>query len=153
MVTAGAQVYLLRDYPGWSRWLTPLVVGAGLVSAETLVTARLQPRRLARAGLVAAGVAMASLLVAPTTWAAYSVTHTVSAGIPTAGPAAQSTGGTGGGPGRANGVPGGAEGSLSSTRHESVLRWRIEVLSARRHSDHAGRPREERNDAYARRRG
>jgi len=113
VVTAGVQVYLLRDYPAWSRWLTPLIVGTGLVAAATLVMARRHPRRLARASVVAAGVAMASLLVAPTTWAAYSVTHTVSAGIPTAGPSAQTSGGFGGGPiGAAPG--GGPTGSIGS---------------------------------------
>jgi len=111
VATAGAQAYILRDYPAWNRWLTPLVVGGCLVAALALVAARTQgPRRLARVALVAGGVAVASLLVAPTTWAAYSVTHTVSAGIPTAGPSAQSTSGAGGGPGGANGGFGGAGG-------------------------------------------
>jgi 4-amino-4-deoxy-L-arabinose transferase-like glycosyltransferase len=118
LVTAGVQAYLLRDYPAWSRWLTPLVLGAGLVTAAALVVARLRPRRLARVAVVAGGVAMASLLAAPTTWAAYSVTHIVSAGIPTAGPTAQSTNGAGGGfggPGGGFGRPSGTNGAPSGT--------------------------------------
>jgi len=119
LATAGVQAYLLRDYPAWSRWLTPLVLGAGLVAAVALVAARLRPRRLARVALVAGGVAVASLLMAPTTWAAYSVTHNVSAGIPTAGPAAQSTDGTGGGPGGGPGGPNGAPGGTGGPPREA----------------------------------
>ncbi len=119
LATAGVQAYLLRDYPAWSRWLTPLVLGAGLVAAAALVAARLRPRRLARVALVAGGVAVASLLMAPTTWAAYSVTHNVSAGIPTAGPAAQSTDGTGGGPGGGPGGPNGAPGGTGGPPREA----------------------------------
>ena len=118
LATAGVQAYLLRDYPTWSRWLTPLALGAGLSAAGTLVAARLRPRRLARVALVAGGVAVASLLAAPTTWAAYSVTHNVSAGIPTAGPAAQATNGAGGGfggPGGGFGSPRGPHGAPGGT--------------------------------------
>jgi len=116
LATAGGQAYILRDYPDWSRWLTPLVVGACLVAALTLVVARLRPRRLAQAALVAASVSIMALLVSPTAWAAYSVTHAVSAGIPTAGPSAQATGGNGGpgGPGGSGGGPGGGAPSATS---------------------------------------
>ena len=115
-VTAGVQAYILRDYPDWSRWLTPLVEGAVLAAVAALVVARLRMRRaiqstrVVRAALVAAGVAMTALLASPTAWAAYSVTHGVSAGIPTAGPSARTTSGIGGGgafggPGDANDGP------------------------------------------------
>ena len=112
--TAAVQAYILRDYPDWSRWLTPLAVGGCMVAALALVAARLRPRRATGAILVAAGLAVASLLAAPTAWAAYSVTHTVSAGIPTAGPSAQASGGmamgAGGGQGGTGGGPGGVAG-------------------------------------------
>jgi len=114
LATAGVQAYILRDYPDWSRWLTPLVVGACLVAALTLVAARLRPRRLAQAALVAASVSIMALLVSPTAWAAYSVTHAVSAGIPTAGPSGQTTGGfggPGGGPGSGNAFGGPGSGA------------------------------------------
>src|SRR5205823_3809859 len=64
LATAAVQAYILRDYPDWSRWPTPLVVGACLVAALALTVARLRLRRT-RVALVAAGVAVASLLAAP----------------------------------------------------------------------------------------
>jgi 4-amino-4-deoxy-L-arabinose transferase-like glycosyltransferase len=136
LATAAVQAYILRDYPEWSHWLTPLVVGTCLVAAVVLAMARLRPlcpagtarpgpdagrvwqrrsrmQRMAWATLVAMGVALASLLAAPTTWAAYSVVHQTNATIPTAGPSAQtSTGlsGFGGAGGPSNGQvgPGGS---------------------------------------------
>jgi 4-amino-4-deoxy-L-arabinose transferase-like glycosyltransferase len=117
LATAAVQAYILRDYPDWSRWLTPLVVGACLVAALALVVARLRPRRAAWAALVAVGVAVASLLAAPTTWAAYSVVHETNATIPTAGPSAQTSagfsgfGGPGGPGGNAVNGPGNGNGS------------------------------------------
>ncbi len=126
LATAGVQAYLLRDYPAWSRWLTPLAVGGGLLGALALVAARVRPRRATWVALAGAGVAVATLLAAPTTWAAYSVANGTNATIPTAGPSAQSTGNGFGGPGSfgsrgsasggagptgsANGGPGGAGG-------------------------------------------
>jgi 4-amino-4-deoxy-L-arabinose transferase-like glycosyltransferase len=119
LASAAAQAYILRDYPAWGRWLTPLVVGSCLVAAGALVAARLRPlcpagtarpgprqgrvwqrrsrmRRLVRVALVAAGMAVTSLLVAPTTWAAYSVLNGTGGSLPTAGPSAQTSGGFGG---------------------------------------------------------
>jgi 4-amino-4-deoxy-L-arabinose transferase-like glycosyltransferase len=95
LATAAVQAYILRDYPDWSRWLTPLVVGACLVAALALMMARLR-LRMTRVALLAAGVAVTSLLAAPTTWAAYSVLNGISGNLPTAGPSAQTTGGFGG---------------------------------------------------------
>ncbi len=119
VVTAGVQAYLLRDYPDWSRWLTPLVMSACLVAALTLVALRLRGRRairsirVGRTALMAAGVAITALLASPTAWAAYSVTHQVSSGIPTAGPSARIAGGNGGPGGQAPGGPNSANGGPS----------------------------------------
>jgi 4-amino-4-deoxy-L-arabinose transferase-like glycosyltransferase len=112
LASAAAQAYILRDYPAWSRWLTPLVVGTCLVAAGALVVARLRPRRLVRVALVAAGVAVTSLLVAPTTWAAYSVLNGTNGSLPTAGPSAQTRDGFG--DSRMGGA--GAFGGMNGTR-------------------------------------
>ncbi len=97
LASAGVEAYILRDYPDWSRWLTPLVAGSCLVAALVLVVARLRLRRPARAALVAVGLATMALLTPPTTWAAYSVlSGTTNSSIPTAGPSAQSSTAQGG---------------------------------------------------------
>jgi hypothetical protein len=62
--------------------------------------------------LLAAGVAVTSLLAAPTTWAAYSVLNGTSGSLPTAGPPTQTTGGFGGS--RMGGA--GAFGGMNGTR-------------------------------------
>jgi 4-amino-4-deoxy-L-arabinose transferase-like glycosyltransferase len=95
LATAGVQAYILRDYPAWNRWLTPVVVGACLLAALALVGARLRSRRMAWGTTIAVGLAVASLLAAPTTWAAYSVVNGTNSTIPTAGPSAQSSSGFG----------------------------------------------------------
>jgi 4-amino-4-deoxy-L-arabinose transferase-like glycosyltransferase len=106
LATAGVQAYILRDYPTWSRWLTPLVVGACALAALALIVARLRLRRVTWVALAAAGLALTALLAAPTTWAAYSLAHGTNGTIPTAGPSAQTAGGFGGGPGGFGGGPG-----------------------------------------------
>jgi 4-amino-4-deoxy-L-arabinose transferase-like glycosyltransferase len=91
LASAGAEAYILRDYPDWSRWLTPLVAAAGLLGALVLVALRLRGRRMMRIAVLATGLAVGSLLVAPTTWAAYSIANGTNATIPTAGPSAQTS--------------------------------------------------------------
>ncbi len=126
LASAGAEAYILRDYPDWSRWLTPLIAAACVLGALALVAVRLRGRRLMRIAVLAAGLAVGSLLVAPTTWAAYSIANGTNATIPTAGPSAQTgdrfaggfgaapgNGGFGGGSGNggpSSGGPGGAGG-------------------------------------------
>jgi 4-amino-4-deoxy-L-arabinose transferase-like glycosyltransferase len=121
LATAGVQAYILRDYPDWSRWLTPLVVGACVVAALVLVVARLRPRRMTWVTVTAASIAVASLLAAPTTWAAYSVANGTNATIPTAGPSAQTTAGFGGGRGGFGGAggPGNLPGSSTGASRPS----------------------------------
>ncbi len=121
LAAAGTQAYILRDYPAWSRWLTPTVVGLAVLAAVTLVVARLRPRRLARAALVAVSVAVGALLLTPSAWAAYSVAHNTSSGnSPTAGPASASGAGMHGfgGPGGSRGgfgAPSGTSGASGGT--------------------------------------
>lgn len=112
VLLAGAigEAHILQDYPDWSRWLDPLIVGTGVVAALALVAARLVPHRVTFAPLLALSICIVSMLVAPAAWSAYSVAHGTSAGIPTAGPSAQGSGGGNGGPGGFGG-PGGSAGA------------------------------------------
>jgi len=121
LVTAATQAYLLSSYPDWSAWLTPLVVGLGLVAAVALILARLGVRLGTRAALVAAALGVLALLAAPTAWAAETVMNGNDGGTPTAGPRPQ--GGQGGFPGvaaqarggrRSGGVAQGRGGGFSS---------------------------------------
>ncbi len=124
LAAAAVQAYILRDYPDWSRWLTPLVVGATLVAALALAALRL--RHVTRVALPAAGLAVAALLAAPTTWAAYSVANGANSTIPTAGPSARTGDGFGGAGafgnrrgfgafGAPNGASSGSKGSTSDS--------------------------------------
>lgn len=101
VATAAVQAYILRSYPGWRGWLTPLVVAPCLLAALALTIARL-PLRLYLPARVLAGVAacgMLALLVAPAVWAGETVRSNASAsGIPSAGPQLRGSGGFGGPP-------------------------------------------------------
>ncbi len=101
VATAAVQAYILRAYPGWRDWLTPLVVVPCLLAALLLTVARL-PIRLrlpARALAAVAAAGVLALLVAPAVWAGETVRSNASAsGIPSAGPQARGTGGFGGPP-------------------------------------------------------
>ena len=110
LASAAVEAYILRDYPDWSRWLTPLVVGAALAAALALAALRLRPRRIMGVGLLAVGLAVTALLAAPTTWAAYSVANGTNATIPIAGPSARASDGFGGGPGGSGGNQNGPRG-------------------------------------------
>jgi 4-amino-4-deoxy-L-arabinose transferase-like glycosyltransferase len=92
LVTAGVQAYLLSSYPGWSSWLTPLVVGFCVVAAIALAARRLGGRVSGRVALGAAALGTVGLLAAPTTWAADTLLNTRGGGIPTAGPPPQNGG-------------------------------------------------------------
>jgi 4-amino-4-deoxy-L-arabinose transferase-like glycosyltransferase len=92
LVTAGVQAYLLSSYPGWSSWLTPLVVGFCVVAAIALAARRLGGRVSGRVALGAAALGTVGVLAAPTTWAADTVLNTRGGGLPTAGPPPQNGG-------------------------------------------------------------
>ena len=115
LATAVAQVHILSGYPSWSRWMTPVILATTIVPALALVAARLRPRRRLPIWTgIAVGIGSLALLMAPTVWAANTVS-TVGSSIPSAGPSAQSSnnfggagrGGFGGGAGR-DGFGGGA---------------------------------------------
>jgi len=85
--SAAFEAAILSEFPNWSRWLTPLVVGLCLASAVVLVVARLARRsgRRAWTGAVAAAGVLA-LLVPMLVWASIPVWYGGHTGLPYAGP-------------------------------------------------------------------
>ena len=85
--SAAFEAVILSDFPEWSRWLTPLVVGLCLAAAGALAVVRLVRRhdRPAWAGAVAAAGVLA-LLVPLAVWAFIPVWYGGHAGLPYAGP-------------------------------------------------------------------
>ncbi|MFN8594404.1 MAG: glycosyltransferase family 39 protein [Thermomicrobiales bacterium] len=87
--TAGVAAWILRDYPGQNRWLTPYVLVTGLGSASSLAMLRWRasadrtPSRLLPA---VAGVALVAMLTAPTVWAGYATWQGNTGALPAAGP-------------------------------------------------------------------
>ncbi len=84
---AGLQASFLADYPGWSRWLTPVIVGLCLVAAGALVAARLWPRfrSAVRPGLATA-LGVLALLIAPAAWSVVTVLNAPGEMLPRGGP-------------------------------------------------------------------
>ena len=101
VVTAAVQAKILADYPAYAHWMTPLIVGGGVVAAIGLTLARLRPVSILRRQLAvaAATAGLMILLLAPTVWAGVSVRDANGGGIPAAGPSQQGQGFPGGGPG------------------------------------------------------
>ena len=86
VVSAGVEAFILAQFPGWSRWLTPLVVGLSLVAAIGLIVSRLIRSRSHPAfRLLPTAFCFLSLLIAPTTWAS-TVLAGRNASLPYAGP-------------------------------------------------------------------
>jgi 4-amino-4-deoxy-L-arabinose transferase-like glycosyltransferase len=97
-VTIAVQVLLLSNYPAWSVWMTPLILGIGGVTVVALVVARLVPRIKAYQRVLAATLCagILVLLLAPTVWGAIPVTTGYTAQIPAAGPSSQGGSGSSG---------------------------------------------------------
>jgi hypothetical protein len=87
---------VLHDYPGELSWVPPLLIAACVLAALVLVLARSK-----RARLVAAGVGVGALLLAPSVWAIDTLGHATNGTFPEGGPAnvQRSGGGRFGGPG------------------------------------------------------
>ena len=85
--SAVVEAVILADFPDWSCWMTPLVVGLCLVVAGVLVVVRLVRLHDRRAwtGVVAAAGVLA-LLFPMTVWAFIPVWHGGHTGLPYAGP-------------------------------------------------------------------
>ena len=102
VVTAATEAYILRDYPDWSRPITPVLLILAVLSAAVLVAARLGLRVGGHFSLrlwtpLAAALGAIALLIAPAAWSV----DTAAAGdgglTPTAGPSAsRNAGGFGG---------------------------------------------------------
>ncbi|HUX87382.1 MAG TPA: glycosyltransferase family 39 protein, partial [Chloroflexota bacterium] len=91
VVTAAEQIFLLRAYPAWGSWLIPLIVGLGVVGLVGLGVSFLSTRvSLApwagQLAAVAVSVAVLSLIISPTLWAAIPVVQGQAAQLPEAGP-------------------------------------------------------------------
>ncbi|MBL7065461.1 MAG: glycosyltransferase family 39 protein [Anaerolineae bacterium] len=85
--SAAFEAAILSDFPDWSRWLTPLVVGLCLVAAGVLAVARLirlHDRQAWTGGVAAAGAL--ALLVPMAVWALIPVWYGGHTGLPYAGP-------------------------------------------------------------------
>lgn len=100
--TAATQAYILRDYPDWSRPITPVLLILAVLAATVLIVARLGLRLGGQLALrlwtpLVATVGVVALLIAPVAWSI----DTAAAGdgglTPTAGPSApRDAGGFGG---------------------------------------------------------
>ena len=87
VVAALVQAHILANYPTWSRWLTPLIVGASIVAAVILALIRLPMLRSPAVARIAWVGGMLVLLLAPFEWSALSVrAGNGGAWLPQAGP-------------------------------------------------------------------
>jgi 4-amino-4-deoxy-L-arabinose transferase-like glycosyltransferase len=87
VISATVEARILADFPDWSRWLTPLVVGLCAIAALTLIVLRFaRSARLFRLSALVATVGTLALLIAPTVWAMMPVLRGGDSGLPFAGP-------------------------------------------------------------------
>ncbi len=87
--TVTLAAWILRDYPEQSRWLTPIVLLAGLGSAVVLALLRLQSRNgrvQSRLLPAVAVVGLVAILTVPTVWAGYTTWNSSGGALPAAGP-------------------------------------------------------------------
>jgi 4-amino-4-deoxy-L-arabinose transferase-like glycosyltransferase len=101
LITTAWQVKVLADFPDWSAWLAPLVIGGSVLAAGGLVAVRLLTRQAWRRvapALLAGG--LLALALAPTAWASTAVLAAGNGTIPTVGPSQLSGQGGFGGAGR-----------------------------------------------------
>ncbi len=85
IVTAVAQVWILVFYPAWAGWLAPIFAGFCAVVAIAQVVGILLPDwHINTSPFIALG--LLALLLAPATWAVFSVWQGNSSALPSAGP-------------------------------------------------------------------
>jgi len=88
VLTASAlvEMVIVSDFPSWSSWLTPLILGLVLGPALVLAALGLGPRRLLPLAQPALAVALFGLLIAPASWSVVTVWRGGDSGLPFAGP-------------------------------------------------------------------
>lgn len=87
MGSAAVEALILAEFPDWSLWLTPIVLGLCFLTGVTLAVARLilrADRRVWMGAVAAAGVL--PLLIPLLVWASIPVLYGGHAGLPYAGP-------------------------------------------------------------------
>jgi 4-amino-4-deoxy-L-arabinose transferase-like glycosyltransferase len=109
---AAVQTYILADYPDWASFLSPAILGLGVVAAGFLAVARLRSRGIGEQTsypAVAASLGVLVLLIAPAAWATYTAWQGTTGFLPSAGPRSSQAfgppGGPGGGPRPGGGPP------------------------------------------------
>jgi len=85
-LAAAVEVYILSDFPAWSRRLTPAVLGVTLSAAVALAVFKLARRSDGPWPRAIAAVGVLGLLIAPAVWAAIPVWNGGDASLPYAGP-------------------------------------------------------------------
>lgn len=105
-VTAVVQIVMLCYYPSYAGVMIPLVaVITGIASVSLFVLKVMKKANLQKVSTAIAAAAFAGLLVAPAVWTVTSVTGSINAQIPTAGPSTSEFGSRGGNGNMQNGMP------------------------------------------------
>jgi 4-amino-4-deoxy-L-arabinose transferase-like glycosyltransferase len=97
------ELIVAGNYTGQLTWLPPVLIAAGVLSSLALIAVT-----TARVRLIAGGVALGALLLAPSVWAVDTLGYATSSTFPSGGPASAENGGGGafGGPGGFGGSAG-----------------------------------------------
>jgi 4-amino-4-deoxy-L-arabinose transferase-like glycosyltransferase len=89
LLTGLFQVSLLAIYPGWSVWLSPLIITLAVIAIITLVILRIfssLQHPLSHIARIAVVLGTLAILIAPFVWSSVSLTYPSSGSGPTAGP-------------------------------------------------------------------
>lgn len=89
LITGVFQTTLLTSYPGWSAWLSPLIIILATLAGVLLVIARVftrQRRMQVSFSRLALGIGICAVLAAPFVWSSVSLTYPGNVNAPVAGP-------------------------------------------------------------------
>jgi 4-amino-4-deoxy-L-arabinose transferase-like glycosyltransferase len=87
VASAAVEAAILSNFPDWSGWLTPLVVGSSLLLGLVLVALRLCRRVAQPIAVAALGLGVVALLLPSSIWSEYTVANASGGLVPSAGPA------------------------------------------------------------------